>query len=141
MTDLQRAERSIKMRGVAEYQGVHVKIVPNGDGFGVETTVAGDRRYPVENPMPLVEAQALALCQLVSPRDAVSYVPQTVPALSVPKSRMPYMAPGDLISQYKRQGLDKHAAWKSFIVDTILQPRFRSESLDANDFFNYFDEL
>jgi len=72
MSDLERAERSIKMRGAASYQDVSVKIVPNGEGFGVETTVKGDRRYPIEDPMPLEEAQRLALAQLVEPRASLT---------------------------------------------------------------------
>ena len=54
--------------------------------------------------------------------------------------RKPYRNAGDLASQYKWQGLDRQGAWKQFVVDTILQPQYRSEQVNAKEFFAMFDE-
>ena len=48
---------SLQRTGTANRGGVNVKIVPMGDGFGVETTVDGDRRLPTEEPITLESAQ------------------------------------------------------------------------------------
>lgn len=141
--DLARAERSIKMRGAAHVGDVDVKIVPHnsGDGYGVETTVSGDRRYPTEPKMSLEEAQKLAVEQLKNPR------PKPTPAQESPKQEAPkppsvekpYKSVGDLAAKYKAEGVDRNRAWTRFVQDTILQPRFRSEAVDAKQFFQAYD--
>ena len=128
------------MRGAASFKNVSVKIVSwgGGEGFGVETTVDGDRRLPIEEPMPLPEAQALALAQLVEPRATYTYEPQasSSPESSIPKR--PYKNLGDLIDLYKQQGFDRYRAWDQYIIDTILQPRFKTDSVDAKTFYKHF---
>ena len=143
MDDLEKAKRAIHMRGAASYKNVSVKIVSWGDGFGVETTVDGDRRLPVEEPMPLPEAQNLAFAQLIEPRATYSYEPSPtkLPHNLNPKSTVPqrpYKSVGDLIDLYKHQGLDRYKAWDQYIIDTILQPRFRTEPVDAKTFYKNF---
>ena len=142
MTDLERAERSIKMRGAAAYQNISVKIVPNGDGFGVETTVDGDRRYPVEEPMPLPEAQKLAMAQLIEPRAQYQYTPETKPVSKTQsQSTSRYKPLGDLLHEYKHQGLDKYSAWDQYIKDTILSNRYQTETVDAKEFYKYYARI
>ena len=137
MTDLERAERSIKIRGTATYQSVSVKIVPNGDDFGVETTVSGDRRYPVENPMPLEEAQKLALAQLLEPRAQYEYTPEAK-AKEIPRAKSNYTPLGNILHLYKARGLDRYKAWDQYIIDTILSRQYVTETVDANEFYKYY---
>jgi len=70
-------ERTLRRTGTAYRGKVSVKIVQHmsGEGYGVETTVAGDRRLPTEKPMTLEQAQRFALEQLDSPRDAAKVNP------------------------------------------------------------------
>lgn len=70
-------ERTLRRTGTAYRGKVSVKIVQHmsGEGYGVETTVAGDRRLPTEKPMTLEQAQRFALEQLDSPRDATKVNP------------------------------------------------------------------
>lgn len=70
-------ERTLRRTGTAYRGKVSVKIVQHmsGEGYGVETTVAGDRRLPTEQPMTLEQAQRFALEQLDSPRDATKVNP------------------------------------------------------------------
>lgn len=134
--DLKQAERSLRMRGVATHEKIHVKIVSNGDGYGVETAVSGDRRYPVEDPMPIEEAIRLALCQLVEPRAQYEYVPSKNDEKKSPaRSHLPYVALGDLMARHRASGKDKQAAWAAYIKDTILMPSCRTETMDAKEFF------
>jgi len=142
--DPEKALRDLKRRGVASNteNGVSVKIVPMGhhdEGFGVETTVAGDRRYPTEDPMPLQEAQRLALAQLLEPRASYKYVP--TPEASKPTPRadsLPYITLSDLMDRYRRRGMDAHAAWNEYIKNTILLKSIRTEVVDAKDFMSNF---
>jgi hypothetical protein len=97
--------RDLKLRGVAQEGNVHVKIVPlsSGEGYGVETTVDGDRRYPREPGMSLEEAQQFALGQLKNPRQTQSLVgppkPEEKPkAPKIPEGR-PYKNVGDLAAE------------------------------------------
>ena len=131
MSDLERAERSIKMRGVASYQNVSVKIVPNGNGFGVETIVNGDRRYPIEEPMPLHEAQALALAQLLEPRAHYEFTPERTSSPKAQTVKHKYTPLGDILHSYKQRGLDHYKAWDQYIIDTILCKRFQTETRKA----------
>ena len=65
-------EDDLKAMGTASKGDVHVKIVHHnsGTGYGVETTVKGDRRHHTETPLKdLAEAQAFALKQLDNPRE------------------------------------------------------------------------
>lgn len=76
------ALRRIQNFGTADQGDVSVKVVSvgnRGDGFGVETTVNGDRRYPTEPPMTLEEAQQFARKQLDNPRTAVKPTPPPAP--------------------------------------------------------------
>jgi hypothetical protein len=141
MDDLEQAKKHIRMRGTASYKNVSVKIVSLGDGFGVETTVDGDHRYPVEDPMPLPEAQALALAQLVEPRAGYVYTPTPPAPQKSTVSGRPYKSAGDLAGLYRRQGLDRYKAWDQYIIDTILQPRFSTDPVDAKVFYKFFDRL
>ena len=142
--DLEKAEKELRRRG-AFYDPttkIGVKIVSHfgGDGFAVETTVAGDRRLPVEDPIPREEAIRLALAQLLDPRAHYEYVPTKEDHRPSPKATtLPFWSPGSLIMEYKRNGLDRQAAWSKFIRDTLLQPAYRSENLDARDFFHLYD--
>lgn len=142
--DLIQAEKSLRRSG-AYYDPsskISVKIVEHqrGDGYAVETTVDGDRRLPVEAPMPLEEARRLALAQLVAPRARFEYTPSKNDHKPSPKpTTLPIYSPGFLIIDYKRKGLDKQGAWNQFVRDTILQPIYRSENLDARDFFHLYD--
>ena len=135
-----RAASDLKRMGVAQVGDVHVKIVPllEADGFGVETTVAGDRRYPREPGMTIEQAQAFALEQLRRPRPTQMIQPPPEPAQpSSPKdpAEKPYKNPGDLAAEYKRRGMDRNRAWDQFVIDTILSPRYRSEAVNAREFF------
>lgn len=140
--DWPRVERSLKMRGVADADGVSVKIVQHGsgDGFSVETTVGGDRRYPTEAPMTLPEAQVFALQQLRNPRAArpAAVEPPAVTMAKV-KAARPYVNVAELAAHYKAKGMTRHLAWDQYIKDVILQPRVRSEEVDAKEFFKAFD--
>jgi hypothetical protein len=137
--DLVKAERSLRMRGTASHEHVHVKIVSHGDGYGVETTVSGDRRYPVEEPVPMEEAIRLALSQLVEPRAKYEYVPEKKDEKRSPsRSQLPYVALGDLIDSYRVDGLDRQSAWGTYIKDSILMPRLRTETVDAKEFFRAY---
>lgn len=60
--------RELKTTGVTKRGDVHVKIVPYDGGYGVETTVKGDRRYPTEEPVTIERAVGVAMEQLVNPR-------------------------------------------------------------------------
>lgn len=135
-----RAAFDLKRMGVAQVGNVHVKIVPllEAEGFGVETTVAGDRRYPREPGMTLEQAQAFALEQLRRPRPTQMIQPPPEPAQPDPKvqpAQKPYKNPGDLAAEYKRRGMDRNRAWDQFVIDTILSPRYRSEAVNAREFF------
>lgn len=141
-----KADGDIKRFGVAQVGDVHVKIVPllMGEGFGVETTVAGDRRHPREPGMSLEEAQKFALGQLRKPRASQMLPPKPVaePEPEKPKAPpagRPYKNPLDLAAEYKGRGLDKYRAWDQFVIDTIMSPRYRSEPVDAKEFFGLFD--
>ena len=140
--DWARVERGLKMRGAVSADDVSVKIVPHasGDGYAVETTVKGDRRYPTEAPMTLPEAQTFALEQLRNPRGA--YVaPKEAPAVTMAKVKAarPYVNVAELAAHYKAKGMTRHLAWDQYIKDVILQPRVRSEEVDAKEFFKVFD--
>lgn len=142
--DLSRAEKELRRKG-AFYDPtskVGVKIVSHfsGDGFAVETTVEGDRRLPVEDPMPLEEALRLALAQLVNPRGHYEYTPSKNDHRPAPKSTsIPYRAPSSLVMEYKRKGLGRQVAWNKFVCDTIHQPTCRSEGIDSDEFFHLYD--
>jgi hypothetical protein len=142
--DLQRAEKSLRRSGsfYDPDSKVSVKIVPHpsGNDFAVETTVDGDRRLPVEDPLPLEEAIRLALVQIVAPREHIEYRP-TWDAYkpSPPANHLPYLSVSDLVHRYKSDGLGRQAAWEQYIRDTILQRRCRSEALDAKEFFKIYD--
>lgn len=141
MIDLEAIERSLRLRGMAYHGDVTVKIVHHmtGDGYGVETTVKGDRRLPVEDPMPIEEAIHLALAQIVHPRASYEYVAPSPVIPSPPLITRPYRSAGDLADEYKRRGLSRARAWDQFVIDTILQPVCRSETLDAREFYLAFD--
>lgn len=140
-----KATRSLEMRGVADRGNITVKIVPllTGDGFGVETTVAGDRRNPREPSMTLEEARKHALEQLANPRptqmDEGKKKPEAEEKKPAPTPGRSYKNPGDLAADYKRQGISRNRAWDQFIIDTKLSPRFRSEAVDAKEFFEAYD--
>jgi hypothetical protein len=65
VTQLMKAIGAIKRNGAASLDDVSVKIVehPSGQGgYGIETTVSGDRQYPTGEPIPSLEkAQAEAI--------------------------------------------------------------------------------
>lgn len=136
-------ERSINRRGTATRGDVSVKVVPHasGDGFAVETTVAGDRRYPTEPPMTMVQAQQFALEQLGSPRPASGpSIPTPSVSTTTPSQvERPYVNTGDIIDRYIKRGLNKYEAWRQFVKDTILQPIVRSEEINSDEFFAVFD--
>jgi hypothetical protein len=140
-----RAIRSLEVRGAADRGDVSVKIVPllTGEGFGVETTVAGDRRNPREPAMTMEEARRFALEQLQSPRPTqtpeMKPKPEAEEKKPSPTPVRPYRNPGDLAADYKRQGIPKQRAWDQFIIDTVLSPKFRSEQVDAREFFQAYD--
>lgn len=142
--NLIQAEKSLHRSGTYydPVSRISVKIVQHqsGDGYAVETTVNGDRRLPVEDPMPLEEARRLALAQLVDPRERFEYTPSKNDHMPSPKpTTLPSYSPGLLIIEYKRKGLGRQEAWSQFIRDTILQPTCRSENLNARDFFHLYD--
>jgi hypothetical protein len=140
-----KATRSLEMRGAADRGDVSVKIVQHisGEGFGVETTVAGDRRYPREPSMTLEEARKHALEQLANPRptqmDEGKKKPEAEEKKPAPMPGKPYKNPGDLAADYKRQGLTRQRAWDQYIIDTKLSPKFRSEEVDAKEFYQAYD--
>lgn len=140
---MSRAAADLKRAGVAQVGNVHVKIVPllEAEGFGVETTVAGDRRYPREPGMTLEQARVFALEQLRRPRPTQMVQPPPEPAQPEKPdaqgrpAEKPYKNPGDLAAEYKRRGMDRNRAWDQFVIDTILTPRYRSEAVNAREFF------
>lgn len=66
--------------------------------------------------------------------------PKPEPKYSAPAPQgKPYKNAGDLATEYKRQGLSRQRAWDQFVIDTILTPRYRSEQLDAKDFYKLYN--
>ena len=142
MIDLKKAERSLRLTGAVYDRSTKIgaKIVEHGDGFGVETTVDGDRRLPVEEPLPLEEAIRLAVAQLMEPRSRYEYVPSKDDSKPSPsRDSLPYRSVGDLAVMYREHGLDRQAAWKQYICDTVLQRICKSETVDAREFFAMYD--
>ena len=145
--DLQRAERAIARSGTYydPDSKIAVKIVAHGNDYGVETTVNGDRRLPIEPPMPLAEAQRFALAQLLQPRATnvdYEYVrTRNDSKPSTPISTRPYKSLSNVLADYKRQGLDQQSAWSRYITDTILLPRFKTETVDSTKkFFKLYNK-
>lgn len=138
--EMAQAERHIKFRGAAHVGNVNVKIVPRlqGEGFGVETTVDGDRRYP-EEWMSLEEAQKFALEQLKNPRPARKIEEKPKAEKKPMAEGRPYKNVGDLAAEYKQRGIPRDRAWGQFIIDTKLSPKYRSEEVDAKDFYQAYD--
>jgi hypothetical protein len=60
-------------------------------------------------------------------------------ATPVQTPQKPYKHPSDLAMEYKKRGLNRQLAWDQFVKDTILQPQYRSEKVDAKVFYHYYD--
>jgi hypothetical protein len=45
-----------------------------------------------------------------------------------------------IAAHYKAHGISRNAAWGQFVRDTILQPIFTSDSIDASEFFRLYDK-
>lgn len=72
------------------------------------------------------------------PEPAPSAAP---PSQSEPEHRLPYRNAADLAADYKAKGMDKQAAWRQYVLDTIMMPRYRSEQMDAREFFSVYDRV
>jgi hypothetical protein len=70
--------------------------------------------------------------------------PKTEPTITAPSKtvshELPYKSAGDLAAMYRQSGLDRYRAWDQYVKDTILQRRYRSDQVDAKDFFRYYDD-
>lgn len=130
--------KQLARKGFASLGDVSVKIVCLDNGYGVETTVSGDRRYHCEGPLETIElAQQFALVQLESPRATQMIEPAPIAAETpVIKTELPRSKwnAGDLIADYKRKGIQRQAAYSQFVIDRQLRPE-----IDASEFFKYWD--
>ena len=53
----------------------------------------------------------------------------------------PYVSSADLAEHYKAQGMDRQAAWKQYVKDTVLSNAVRSDKVDAPAFMAAYDKI
>jgi len=130
----------IKRTGTAQRGDVSVCIVRHlsGEGYAVETTVGGDRRYPTEAPMSIEEAQTFALGQLSNPRAAHEPQPEE-PAIESGKSAKRKRVTGppspyELAEHFKAQGIGRQVSWSYFVKAMDLKP-----GMDVADWQKIYD--
>jgi len=137
--------KTLQRKGTASHGDTHVKIVfrdadDSDGGYGVETTVSGDRRYPTEPAMPLDAAQLFAVAQLFAPRPT-NYIPVTIAAAPVVVTKQEpvdrrKVGVAALCADYKARRLERSRAWSQFVIDRSLNPR-----MDAGEFYSVFDSV
>jgi hypothetical protein len=65
--------------------------------------------------------------------EVLAMYPGPTPATAA-AGQKPYRSAGDLAAEYKAQGLDANRAWDQYVIDTILQPKCRTDQVDAREF-------
>lgn len=132
-TPMQQLERT----GTAHKGDVSVKVVehPAGGGYGVETTVKGDRRYPTEDPMPMEEALKFAVKQLDSPRPAPTAKdgPKGLPPIKDGKYDLSGYSDDDLKALGKNAMDPKKLSDKDLVRMVHITGGFGSKSDDKKD--------
>jgi hypothetical protein len=61
-------------------------------------------------------------------------------AMTALRNTHPWVEIDALVKEYRRRGLDRQAAWREYVKDTMLQPRLRTDTLDAKPFMRAFDK-
>jgi hypothetical protein len=126
---------------------IQEEITATGGGIGYHlwapTVIEGDRQYVARVWLNrgAITPTGRTIDQIYHPSKTQSAQPPAKSEQKTASSTLPYRAAGDLAALYKSHGMSKQLAWDAFVRDTILLPRFRSDSLDARDFFRYFEKL